>query len=216
LAFHYVNRFCMALLYRRAGRLSAKNVGFRPGQCQLGAAELEALRLAALALLTGCGAEETRRGQASAGAAARRAEVRPSRVAAMARHLPRGCRHPGDGPNYGPTFGLSDRDFQPKYWAKSRNLGPTLCNFRERPTIAACQHNWTGRGVRKKSKLAQRLGQPQLFLIELYSHRNARANLCASLTPFSLGRRRWRGTSSARSGSPTCSWSSTCPPPARE
>jgi hypothetical protein len=33
---------------------------------------------AALALLTGCGAEETRRGQASAGAAARRAEVRPA------------------------------------------------------------------------------------------------------------------------------------------
>jgi len=40
---------------------------------QLGEAELEALRLEAVALLTGCGAEETRRGQASAGAAALRA-----------------------------------------------------------------------------------------------------------------------------------------------
>ena len=35
---------------------------------------------AALALLTGCGAEETRRGQASAEAAAQRAEVRPSHI----------------------------------------------------------------------------------------------------------------------------------------
>ena len=40
---------------------------------QLGEAELEALRLEAVALLTGCGAEERRRGQASAGAAALRA-----------------------------------------------------------------------------------------------------------------------------------------------
>ena len=40
---------------------------------QLGEAELEALRLEAVALLTGCGAEETRRGQASAGAAGLRA-----------------------------------------------------------------------------------------------------------------------------------------------
>jgi hypothetical protein len=63
----------MALLYGRAGRLTAKNGGFRPGQCQLGGAELEALRLEALALLTGRGAEETRRGQASAGAAGLRA-----------------------------------------------------------------------------------------------------------------------------------------------
>jgi hypothetical protein len=33
LAFPYVNRFCMALLYGRAGRLTAKTGGFRPGQC---------------------------------------------------------------------------------------------------------------------------------------------------------------------------------------
>ena len=33
LAFSYLNRFSMALLYRRTGRLTAKtNGGFRPGQ----------------------------------------------------------------------------------------------------------------------------------------------------------------------------------------
>ena len=32
LAFSYVHRFSMALLYGRAGRLTAKNGGFRPGQ----------------------------------------------------------------------------------------------------------------------------------------------------------------------------------------
>jgi hypothetical protein len=32
LAFSYVNRFCMGLLYGRAGRLTAKNGGFRRGQ----------------------------------------------------------------------------------------------------------------------------------------------------------------------------------------
>ena len=42
---------------------------------------------AALALLTGCGAEETLRGQASAGAAAWRAEVCPRRSDARTRHL---------------------------------------------------------------------------------------------------------------------------------
>jgi hypothetical protein len=31
-AFSYVNRFCMGLLYGRAGRLNTKNAGFRPGQ----------------------------------------------------------------------------------------------------------------------------------------------------------------------------------------
>jgi hypothetical protein len=30
LAFSYVNRFCMGLVYGRAGRLTAKNGGFRP------------------------------------------------------------------------------------------------------------------------------------------------------------------------------------------
>jgi hypothetical protein len=32
LAFSYVNRFSMVLLYGRAGRLNTKNAGFRPGQ----------------------------------------------------------------------------------------------------------------------------------------------------------------------------------------
>ena len=32
LAFPIVNRFSVAVLYRRAGRLTAKNGGFRPGQ----------------------------------------------------------------------------------------------------------------------------------------------------------------------------------------
>ena len=32
LAFSYVNRFCVALWYGRAGRLTAENGGFRPGQ----------------------------------------------------------------------------------------------------------------------------------------------------------------------------------------
>ena len=32
LAFPCVNRFCMGLLYGRAGRLNAKNGGFRRGQ----------------------------------------------------------------------------------------------------------------------------------------------------------------------------------------
>jgi hypothetical protein len=31
LAFSIVNRFCMAVLYGRTGRLIAKNGGFRPG-----------------------------------------------------------------------------------------------------------------------------------------------------------------------------------------
>ena len=31
-AFSIVNWVCMALLYRRAGRLTAQNGGFRPGQ----------------------------------------------------------------------------------------------------------------------------------------------------------------------------------------
>ena len=33
LSVSYLNRFCMALLYGRAGRLTAKNGGFRRGQC---------------------------------------------------------------------------------------------------------------------------------------------------------------------------------------
>ena len=32
LAFSIVDRFCMALLYGRAGRLTTQNGGFRPGQ----------------------------------------------------------------------------------------------------------------------------------------------------------------------------------------
>jgi hypothetical protein len=47
-AFSYVNRFCMGLLYGRAGRLNTKNGGFRPGQClragQRGARQLRCPR----------------------------------------------------------------------------------------------------------------------------------------------------------------------------
>jgi hypothetical protein len=32
LAFSYENPFCVGLLYGRAGRLTAENGGFRPGQ----------------------------------------------------------------------------------------------------------------------------------------------------------------------------------------
>jgi hypothetical protein len=34
----YVNRFSIAVLYERAGRLTAKNGDFRPGQCRRSAA----------------------------------------------------------------------------------------------------------------------------------------------------------------------------------